>query len=444
MALYISEIKITNVRCFDSKGIKIRFRQKGERTGWTTLLGDNATGKTTLLKCIALGLCDESSAAGLIRESEEGYIRRGKKIATILIKFYDSRNRKREIRTEIRKIILSDGRSFEKLHQETFPKKFPWDEVFVCAYGVGRGISGTGDISGYNTINAVYNLFNYSEGLQNPELILYRLRATESFTSERVLETICSFAMRSANVEKVKFDEEGLKIKGRWGEDFPLRDVADGIKSMFQWIMDFIGWAISFSPKLKDIKKISGIVIIDALEEHLHPKWQRHVVGDLCDAFPNVQFVVSAHSPLIASGTADISNAQLVALKLEEHNIVKSKCIPLSQLGGLRADQVLRSDAFDLVATASPDSISDVTKYYELKLREQKNELTLDDKRLLNFLKKKLQNLSEAGDTKIEQDVKRELYKALNKVIKRNLREIYKYEIDRQLNTLILRTRKDA
>ena len=38
-----------------------------------------------------------------------------------------------------------------------------------------RGTSGTGDIAGYSVINAVYNLFNYSEGLQNPELTIRRL-----------------------------------------------------------------------------------------------------------------------------------------------------------------------------------------------------------------------------------------------------------------------------
>ena len=51
--------------------------------------GDNASGKTTLLKAIALGLCDRSSAAGLLRESDSGYIRNGQESGTIKIHLVD-------------------------------------------------------------------------------------------------------------------------------------------------------------------------------------------------------------------------------------------------------------------------------------------------------------------------------------------------------------------
>ena len=43
---------------------------------WTVIVGDNSTGKSVLLRSLALGLCDQTSAAGLLRESDEGYIRR--------------------------------------------------------------------------------------------------------------------------------------------------------------------------------------------------------------------------------------------------------------------------------------------------------------------------------------------------------------------------------
>ena len=43
----------------------------------------------------------------------------------------------------------------------------------------------------------------------------------------------------------------------------------------------------------------SGVVLIDELDLHLHPRWQRHVVGDLRRAFPRLQFIVTTHSPFI-------------------------------------------------------------------------------------------------------------------------------------------------
>ena len=78
MPLYISRVVLKNVRCF--KDIDLKFSPASSPVPWTMVLGDNSTGKTTLLRCIAMGLCDESSAAGLLKESYEGLIRRkGKK-----------------------------------------------------------------------------------------------------------------------------------------------------------------------------------------------------------------------------------------------------------------------------------------------------------------------------------------------------------------------------
>ncbi len=83
--MYISEVYIENIRCFSKPGIKIKFGTSRKPILWTTILGDNSTGKTTLLKCLALGLCDESSAAGLLREADQGYIRDGCKQGIIVL-----------------------------------------------------------------------------------------------------------------------------------------------------------------------------------------------------------------------------------------------------------------------------------------------------------------------------------------------------------------------
>ena len=86
--MYISRVLIENVRCFEK--LELEFDLSGNSPPWAMIVGDNATGKTTLLRCIAIGLCDESSAASLLKESEEGYNRRrGKKDAEIDIMISD-------------------------------------------------------------------------------------------------------------------------------------------------------------------------------------------------------------------------------------------------------------------------------------------------------------------------------------------------------------------
>ena len=172
--LFVKRVTLRNVRCFEF--VDLEFDLSGDDPPWTVLVGDNAAGKTTLLRSIAIGLCDESSAAGLLKESDTGYIRHGEREAEITIEFAPPNRRSRRrprIHTTISPV---PGRpALERLSQKTHPDRFPWDEVFACAYGAGRGTAGTGDIAGYSVINAVYNMFNYSEGLQNPELTIRRL-----------------------------------------------------------------------------------------------------------------------------------------------------------------------------------------------------------------------------------------------------------------------------
>ena len=73
--LQLERVRLVNVRCFEQ--LDIRLADPGEFSGWTLVLGDNATGKSTSLRSNAMGLCDEESAAGLLKESGEGYVRRG-------------------------------------------------------------------------------------------------------------------------------------------------------------------------------------------------------------------------------------------------------------------------------------------------------------------------------------------------------------------------------
>lgn len=81
--LYIDRVTLKNVRCFEY--VKLEFDLSGQDPPWTVLVGNNAAGKTTLLRSIAIGLCDESSAAGLLKESDTSYIRNGADEAEITI-----------------------------------------------------------------------------------------------------------------------------------------------------------------------------------------------------------------------------------------------------------------------------------------------------------------------------------------------------------------------
>ena len=83
---------------------------------------------------------------------------------------------------------------------------------------------------------------------------------------------------------------------------------------------------------------------------HLHPKWQRDLIGFLTERFPNTQFIVTAHSPLIVQAATD---ANIALLKREgDHVVIENHP---ETIRGWRIDQVLTSNLFGLETARPPD-----------------------------------------------------------------------------------------
>ena len=353
--LYISNIVLTNVKCF-GRDEEVSIDHSGEGVPFTVVVGDNAAGKTALLRSIALGLCDQSSAAGLMKESDEGYIRRDEQTATIKVELIDRETSDTfTITTTITK-QSSDSISFETLTQRTVPSNaFPWHRVFACAYGMGRATGGTGDISGWSVINAVYNLFSYGEGLQNPELTILRI------PDEQQRDFWLAQVGRLLDIPEnaIHRREGGITISDpRWGDDMPLRDLADGYRATFLWVADFVGWALAFDNNITKPEDICGVVLVDELEQHLHARWQRRIVGQLRTLFPNVQFVVTTHSPFVAASIGDLSvrpaNDRLVLSEIDP-DTKAARLESLDTMQAYRFEQVVASRAFKYVVEANPD-----------------------------------------------------------------------------------------
>jgi len=423
--MYISKVQIKNIRCFDK--IDIEFKSGDNKPDWTMIVGDNATGKTALLKSIAIGLCDVSSAAGLLRESDSGYIRHGNSIGNIMIELEDPvENKRYKIITTLEKVAIRTRASsveyYERVSQKTIPQyqKFPWGKIFACAYGAGRGTSGTGDIAGYSVINAVYNMFNYSEGLQNPELMIRRIQSSDLKIKEEFLGKLEDLLFGKIDVSqkyRVSLNRAGISVDAQWGR-MPLRDIADGYKSTFLWVTDFLGWALSFNPNLKSLTDVRGIVIIDELEEHLHPKWQKRIVANLKNAFPNIQFLTTTHSPLVASSVIKRSNRnenfRLLHLSLLKGNkVIKTELS--TSISGLDIGQLLGSKIFDYVTNYDME----VEKIFQMaselaSLDNRTSSQEQDYQKLKTFIGRYIDN---DGKTSIERIIQDEKFEEIKRKV---------------------------
>ena len=84
-------------------------------------------------------------------------------------------------------------------------------------------------------------------------------------------------------------------------QDFRLEQLSDGEKMLLMVVCDIARRLSVANPGLSDPLEGRGIVLIDEIELHLHPKWQREVIPALLATFPNIQFLLSTHSPQVLS-----------------------------------------------------------------------------------------------------------------------------------------------
>lgn len=314
----IARLSLKNIRCFD--GLEIELAGKS-----ALIIGDNGDGKSTVMRCLAMGLCDDSSAAGLFRELHGETVRKGHGSGRIDVDLSDGTGEHRIV-TKIKSL-----ETFERVEQDLFKRnsrskkfdqpisqsKFPWNRIFAAGYGPGIRVQGTADYDSYLTVDAVYPLFRYDAPLQNPELIVRRLvdAARQNNRSDRaansVLASIKSLlrsVLQLRSDEQVQLTRTGIMIRGRWGNS-DLSALGDGYRSTVTWVLDLLSWWFLRSPHSRtaeSLSSIDGIVLIDEVEQHLHPRWQRNVMRLLTESFPKVQFIATTHSPLVASGCEGI------------------------------------------------------------------------------------------------------------------------------------------
>lgn len=424
--MYISKIELTNVRCFEH--ITIDFGKNGSSL---MIAGNNGSGKSALLRSIAMGVCDEASAGGLLRELQGDFIRSSENNATINIQFTEVNGKNWFIQT---KLDLYRRLNFERVHQKYFIDKipddedtkgedwmkFPWENLFVTGYGAGLRVDGTEDYDQYFSGDAVYTLFKYSQTLQSPELSWRRLNSIGDIDKKKEIDenirSLLKEVLELQDNDYVDLDPNGIFIKSG-DESIELGAAGDGYRALTTLILDILSWYFMMKNKDADEKdwkelrldEINGIVIIDEIEKHLHPTLQRKIVGRLQEKFKGVQFIISTHSPLCVSGTSDIEEREWKIVtsvsRKKKHDV-----LPRELPSGLRADQIL-VDYFDLTTTLSENVEDKIKKYQELFSLEKKTpEQKLDLENLGKELEKFDFNL--AASVK-DREMQKEFFKIL-------------------------------
>lgn len=402
--MYISKIFLKNIRAF--KELTIDLRSESSLSQWALILGDNGVGKTTVLRSIAMGLCDGTGASALLKEIPGEMIREGELNATIRIELTTSAD---SSDTHFIETLLSKGASGDVEVRQTASESLPWQKIFVCAYGASRGVYGTEDQDSYSVVDSVYSLFNYKSTLQNPELVLRRLQQFHNITIDEILHWIDNLLMLPAGSTKLA---RTITINGPWGSFKPSGTLGDGYDATLALITDLIGWWGMLQEEDFN-KELEGIVLVDELEQHLHPKWQQSIIKLLHNQFPKIQFLATTHSPLCAIGTSELTNQECELVLLEQaENYVEGRA-DLEPPRRLRADQVLTSYLFGLDSTRSTGVARDINRYSHLKAKKTRSQ---SEQQELIQLHSRLEKDLGSEETELQRLVETAVKKTLEKL----------------------------
>ncbi len=146
-----------------------------------------------------------------------------------------------------------------------------------------------------------------------------------------------------------------------------------------------------------------GIVLIDEVDAHLHPSWQREIGFRLRRVFPRMQFIVTTHSPFVAQAASD---GGLFVLRATAPGKAVEVEQPLDSVKGWRVDQILTSPLFGLDATRDEETEALIRKHAELVARRTWGKLTRAEGQQLARLTEMLDDrLTAPGETAEEREL---------------------------------------
>ncbi len=342
--LLLRRLELENIRGFDHLEIDFGAPEEPPRMQ-TVVVGRNGTCKTTLLRAIALGFATQADADVLLSVPNGRWLTEGEKSGIIRLELepvdggpLTSRGLELVADRESERILPESAAKVHRRHGEAPP--LPWRQVFLCAYGMGRGHVGGEPGRGYRMMDSVATLFRYEERLVTSELVLRRLR---DFLGEARFDAVLAGLKRALGLGPEHLIElppgGGVEISGPdLGGRIPLEGWADGYRTTFSWMIDFYGWAMRADAVDAD-GEVRGILLVDELEQHLHPAMQKELLAQLGKVLPRVQVLTTTHSPIVAlAAGAD----QIVSLHRDGLRIHRA-AVP--DLDGYSADDVLVEEA---------------------------------------------------------------------------------------------------
>ncbi|GAB3024829.1 AAA family ATPase [Spirosoma pulveris] len=346
--VWFKSISLENVRSFGTKQT-INFTDKdGKAARWNVILGDNGTGKTTVLKGISIlsGKASDRDIIPMLRHNSSepsmgGIVKKGEEEVNLVS------NIRLQAHRHMGPFVLSSGLSYniQKLGED----------FLIFAYGASRRVGSVSDRA--EQISTVANLFDETAQLASAEswLLEAELNYLKNISNNYELVKSSLMKLFLSEVKEIKsrsyYGSTPVFFETNYGEVM-MSELSLGYKTLIAWIIDFAKGLFSYYPTSENPLAEPAVCLVDEIDLHLHPKFQRTIIQFLTETFPNTQFIVTAHSPLIVLAAEERPlDANIILLKREDdHTVVVNDPV---DVGKWSVDQILNSDLFGYVPPVS-------------------------------------------------------------------------------------------
>lgn len=342
--MYVDTVRLRDVRAVASASVSLAHPGAEAATDLelpniTLVLGTNGSGKSSFLAAIAAAL-DAATYGRELPESVRTWPRIGGD-SDALIHLRLASPIAGEVDSEIR---LEIDRNGEPLRWRTYGyDAVNQDGRFVAAYGAVRRAGPDSDRFYDAPINRLHMLFGNTPLVPVESWLRSTNRRPEAVEILNALLPDDIRCLSDPDAEGRAFTQRGIPLR--------TSELSDGVQSFLAWVGDLL---YRLERTQGDLTDTPGIVLVDEVDQRLHPQWQQFIHSRLGTTFPRLQFIFTAHSPLLPSA---LRRENLLLVEPDPDRIDEGATIVhrlrTEEVYGRTADQVLESSYFQVPSSRS-------------------------------------------------------------------------------------------